>query len=131
MSNVRKSLELREKRAEIWEKAKNFLDTHADENGMMSAEDTQQYERMEKDVTDMAAAIDRLERAEQMDRELDDAMAAPLAGRPQRSVADDKKGIHSENYKKSFWNHMRGRSGYDVRNALQVGELSEGGYRSV
>ena len=43
MSNVRKSLELREKRAEIWEKAKNFLNEHADEKGMMSAEDTRTH----------------------------------------------------------------------------------------
>ena len=128
MSNVRKSLELREKRAEIWEKAKNFLNEHADEKGMMSAEDTQQYERMEKEVTDMAIAIDRVERAEQMEREMNDAINPALTGRPQRSVSDDKKGIKSDNYKQNFWNHMRGRSGYDVRNALQVGELSEGGY---
>ena len=31
--------ELRENRAKAWEKAKNFLDSHRDENGMLSAED--------------------------------------------------------------------------------------------
>ena len=128
MSNVSKSLEMRQKRAEIWDRAKNFLNEHTDENGMMSAEDTEQYERMEKEVVDMAAVIDRLERAEQMDREMENLTVPPLASRPQQHVSDDKKGIRSENYKKQFWNHMRGRSGYDIRNALQVGELSEGGY---
>ena len=128
MSNVSKSLEMRQKRAEIWDRAKNFLNEHTDENGMMSAEDTEQYERMEKEVVDMAAVIDRLERAEQMDREMENLAVPPLASRPQQHVSDDKKGIRSENYKKQFWNHMRGRSSYDIRNALQVGELSEGGY---
>ena len=41
MSNVSKSLEMRQKRAEIWDRAKNFLNEHTDENGMMSAEDTE------------------------------------------------------------------------------------------
>ena len=123
MSNVSKSLEMRQKRAEIWDRAKNFLNEHTDENGMMSAEDTEQYERMEKEVVDMAAVINRLERAEQMDREMENLAVPPLASRPQQHVSDDKKGIRSENYKKQFWNHMRGRSSYDIRNALQVGEL--------
>ena len=79
MSNVSKSLEMRQKRAEIWDRAKNFLNEHTDENGMMSAEDTEQYERMEKEVVDMAAVIDRLERAEQMAEEMRQAQAAEEA----------------------------------------------------
>ena len=39
--------ELRENRAKAWEKAKNFLDSHRDENGMLSAEDVAAYEKME------------------------------------------------------------------------------------
>ena len=81
MSNVSKSLEMRQKRAEIWDRAKNFLNEHTDENGMMSAEDTEQYERMEKEVVDMAAVIDRLERAEQMDREMENLTVPPLPPR--------------------------------------------------
>ena len=47
MSNKSKVLEMRQKRADIWNRAKAFLNERSDENGMMSAEDTQEYERME------------------------------------------------------------------------------------
>ena len=39
--------ELMEKRAKVWEAAKNFVDTHENENGVLSAEDGATYERME------------------------------------------------------------------------------------
>ena len=42
-----KILEMRQKRADLWDKAKAFLDEHEGENGLMSAEDTEEYERME------------------------------------------------------------------------------------
>ena len=125
-----KILEMRQKRAELWDKAKAFLDEHQNENGVMSAEDTEEYERMEQDVVDMGHAIERMERAEQMDREMNDPANPVLAGRPERPapVADNKRGTASDAYKKAFWNSVRGRMNYDVRNALQVGELTEGGY---
>ena len=56
-----KILEMRQKRAELWDKAKAFLDEHQNENGVMSAEDTEEYERMEQDVVDMGHAIERME----------------------------------------------------------------------
>ena len=65
-----KILEMRQKRAEVWDKAKAFLDEHTNESGVMSAEDSQQYERMEQEVVDLGHTIDRMERAEQMEREM-------------------------------------------------------------
>lgn len=56
-----KIAEMRQKRGELWDKAKAFLNEHADENGMMNAEDTATYERMEKDIDSFGAAIDREE----------------------------------------------------------------------
>lgn len=126
-----KILDMRKKRGEIWDQAKAFLDAHQDENGVMSAEDTQTYERMEQEVVDLGHAIDRLERAEQMDRELNsDPANSMLTGQPERPIpaADTKRGTASDAYKKAFWNQLRGRTSYEVRNALQVGELTEGGY---
>ena len=35
--------DLIEKRAKVWEAAKNFVDTHEDENGVLSAEDSAVY----------------------------------------------------------------------------------------
>ena len=79
-----KILEMRQKRAELWDKAKAFLDEHQNENGVMNAEDTEAYERMEQDVVDMGHAIERMERTEQMDREMNDPANPVLAGRPER-----------------------------------------------
>ena len=125
-----KILDMRKKRGEVWDKAKAFLDAHQDENGVMNAEDTQTYERMEQEVVDLGRAIDRMERAEQMEREMNAEPANPmLTGRPERPAPDDpKRGTASDAYKKAFWAQLKGRTSYEVRNALQVGELTEGGY---
>ena len=56
--------ELIEKRAKVWETAKNFVDTHENENGVLSAEDTATYNRMEQEIEDLTNAIDRQQRAE-------------------------------------------------------------------
>lgn len=43
-------LALREKRANLWNQTKAFLDSHRGEDGMVSAEDNATYEKMEADV---------------------------------------------------------------------------------
>ena len=60
-------LALREKRKNLWDAAKNFLDTVRDENGMVSAEDAARYDKMEADVVNLGKEIDRLERQQQLD----------------------------------------------------------------
>ena len=123
-----KVLEMRQKRAEVWDKAKAFLDAH--ENGMMSAEDAEQYERMEQEIVEIGHAIDRLERAEQMEQEMNAPANPILSGRPESTASrrEEKQGTASDAYKQAFWNQLRGRMTYEMRNALQVGELTEGGY---
>ena len=78
---MNKILAMREKRGEVWDKAKAFLNEHQDENGMLSPEDAAQYERMEQEVVDLGHAIEREERAAQMERELNAPTMAP-AGLP-------------------------------------------------
>ncbi|MDY6335180.1 MAG: phage major capsid protein, partial [Lachnospiraceae bacterium] len=41
--------DLMNKRARAWEAAKAFLDSHRNENGLLSAEDGETYDRMEKE----------------------------------------------------------------------------------
>lgn len=124
-----KILDMRTKRGEIWDKAKAFLDAHSDANGLMNAEDTNQYEKMEQEVVDIGHAIDRAERAAEMERELSASISPDLASRPEQRK-DTKIGTASDAYRDAFWKQMRDmeRRNADVRNALQVGELSEGGY---
>ena len=59
---MNKILELREKRAKAWETAKAFLDTKRGADGIVSAEDTAVYDKMEADVVALGNEIDRLER---------------------------------------------------------------------
>ena len=119
-------LSLREKRAHLWNEAKAFLDSHRSEDGLISAEDNATYEKMEADVVALGKEIERLERIKAMDRELDMPTSTPLVGNP--STVDRRQGRASDDYRKAFWNLMRGKSVREARNALQVGELSEGGY---
>ena len=80
---MNKILAMREKRGQLWDKAKAFLKEHQNEDGMLSAEDSAEYERMEQEVVELGQAIDREERAAQMERELNAPVSAPLASRPQ------------------------------------------------
>ncbi len=47
------SIEIRKQRTRVWEQAKAFLDSHRDEKGILLAEDTETYERMEKEIVDL------------------------------------------------------------------------------
>ncbi|MEG1813851.1 MAG: phage major capsid protein [Clostridia bacterium] len=123
-----KILDMRAKRGESWDKAKAYLDEHKNESGVLSAEDTEVYERMEQEVVDLGHAIEREERAQELEREMNDATRAPLAGKPDSGVPNDKIGRASAAYNDAFWKYLRDRANYDVRNALQIGTLSEGGY---
>ena len=99
---MNKILAMREKRGEVWDKAKAFLNEHQDENGMLSPEDAAQYERMEQEVVDLGHAIEREERAAQMERELNAPTMAPLASRPE-ARPDSRTGRGSNEYKAAFW----------------------------
>ena len=124
-----KILELREKRAKAWDAAKAFLDSKRGADGLLSAEDVAVYEKMEADVVNLGKEIDRLERQQALDAELNKPVNTPITGRPSQPNAEDKTGRASDEYKRAFWNAMRSKTaGYEVLNALQVGTDSEGGY---
>ena len=122
-------LELREKRAKAWEGAKAFLDSKRGNDGLLSGEDTQTYERMEADVMNLGKEIERLERQASIDAELSRPTASPLTNHPGSNMAGEmKKGKASDAYRDAFWKAMRNKNSYDVHNALQIGTDSEGGY---
>ncbi|WP_335871082.1 phage major capsid protein [Bacillus sp. 2205SS5-2] len=122
-----KVLELREKRAKVWEKTKAFLDSKRGEDGILSAEDTSTYEKMEAEVVNLGKEIDRLERQQAIDLELSKPVNQPITSKP-TGVEGQKAGRATDEYRESFWKAMRNKSNYDVKNALQVGTDSEGGY---
>lgn len=118
--------ELRNKRHEIWNKAKVYLEEKRGEDGLVLAEDTATYERMEQEVVDLGKEIDRLERQRDMDMKLSEATSRPMVSDPGMSKVD-QTGRGSNEYKQDFWNFMR-RKNAKLTNALQVGTDSEGGY---
>lgn len=122
--------ELRQARAKLWEDTKAFLDSHTDKNGLLSAEDEATYEKMESDISNMGKQISRLERQAEVDRELSAAVNTPLVSKPEMGAAkDEPTGRAGKEYTTNFWNMMRYPEMTPVmRNALQIGADSEGGF---
>lgn len=123
-----KALELREKRAKLWESTKAFLDSRRNDKGLLSAEDTETYERMEADVVNLGKEIDRLERQAALDLELSKPINTPLTHKPSNYQGQIKTGRATDEYRNAFWNAMRNKNSFDIQNALQIGTDSEGGY---
>lgn len=121
-----KIMELRDKRVKLWEEAKNFLDSHTDEDGKLSAEDAAAYEKMEADVVEMKKAIDRLERQAAIDRELDKPTSKPITNQPEN--AKPAGGFRAtDEYKQDMLTAMRTRF-RNISNVLQEGNDQQGGY---
>lgn len=121
-----KIMELRDKRVKLWEEAKNFLDSHTDEDGKLSAEDAAAYEKMEADVVEMKKAIDRLERQAAIDRELDKPTSKPITNQPEH--AKSAGGFRAtDEYKQDMLTAMR-TSFRNISNVLQEGNDQQGGY---
>ena len=126
---MNKILELREKRAKAWEAAKAFLDTKRGSDGLVSAEDAQMYDRMEEDIMNLGKEIQRLERQEALDAELNRPINTPILGKPSVPGMESKEGRASDEYKNAFWNAMRSKAPtQEVMNSLSVGTDSEGGF---
>ncbi|MDD3881776.1 MAG: phage major capsid protein [Eubacteriales bacterium] len=122
-------LTMREKRANLWDAAKKYRDAHIGEDGTMSAEDAATYDRMVEDVDRMKTEVERLERQQAIDAELNQPTAKPLTGKPLQPGMDEKTGRATDSYRNAFWKAMRNKTVRpEVYNALEVGTDSEGGY---
>jgi HK97 family phage major capsid protein len=120
-----KILELREKRAKAWDAAKAFLDTKRGNDGLLSAEDTATYEKMESDVVALGKEVERLERQAAIDAELNAPTSNAITNKPQRPGEDNKTGRSRDEYRRDFFAAMRGRP---VTNVLSEGVDADGGY---
>jgi HK97 family phage major capsid protein len=122
-------MELMERRAKAWDAAKKFLDTHSDNGGNVSEEDAATYDKMEKEVTDLTHDIERLQRQEQIETMMSQPTSSPLTTRPgAEDNQKEKNGTASKAYKTAFWDSIRKRNWYDVRNVLEIGTDANGGY---
>ncbi len=120
-------VDLRKKCAQTWDAAKAFLESKRDKDGVVSPEDTAVYEKMEAQVVELGHQIELLERQRDMDDSLSKIVGAPyIPATPGTEGTGTKKtGFASDEYKRDFWDAIRGRK---TTNALQVGTDSEGGY---
>lgn len=121
--------ELIDKRAKAWEAAKNFVNTHEDENGKLSAEDAATYSRMETDIEELTNSIERQQRAERREQELSKPVNSPITGKPYKDEAqgDKKTGRASDEYRKAMINALRSNF-RQISNVLQEGVDADGGY---
>ena len=118
--------ELIQKRAKVWETAKSFVDTHEDKNGRLSAEDTTAYNRMEQEIEDLTASIERQQRAADRDKMLSQPINSPIVTKPANGV-DVKTGRASDEYKAAMLGALRSNF-RNVSNVLQEGVDADGGY---
>ena len=123
-------IELRTKRARVLDSARAFLESHRNEDGFLSAEDDAVYTKMEDDITNLGKEISRMERLEKMDEELSRPMTAPITEKPASGKVNAKTGRASDEYRQAFWNQLRRKGDMtpELRNALETGTDSEGGY---
>jgi HK97 family phage major capsid protein len=115
------------KRAKAWEAAKSFLEAHRGENGVLSAEDGETYDRMEKEITDLTKEIDRLNRQAAIEAQLNQPTSAPLSNMPTSTGEKVKKGRASDQYAKDMLTAMR-TNFHQVSDLLQEGVDADGGY---
>ena len=128
MSEIRK---MREKRVKLWETAKAFVESRQDANGLLSAEDSAAYDKMEAEVVEMGKTIERMERQEALDLELDRPTARAITDKPNtpESKPAPKKPTATDEYNAAFWRVMRDKAVHpDVYNVLRIGEDEHGGY---
>ena len=120
--------ELIAKRAKVWEEAKAFVESHQKDTGTLSAEDTAAYEKMEAEITDLTAAIDRERRAEEREAELNRPVNTPLTAKPYKAEGgEEKTGRASDEYRKGMLQALRSNF-RQISNVLQEGVDSDGGY---
>ena len=120
-------VEMREKRAKLWATMEGFLDTHRTEKGVLTAEDDNTYNNMEKELNDLTNEIRRMERRDAIEAELNKPVNAPLTEKPMKAErTDEKVGRASNAYKEDFGRHLRGKR--PVHNVLEEGVDANGGY---
>ncbi len=120
--------ELMKRRADLVGQMRNFVDTHEDQNGKLSAEDTQTYTNMEAEFDQLSDAISRQQRADAREAELAKPVNSPITGKPYAgNMPEEKKGRASDAYRQAMLTAMRSNF-RQISNVLQEGVDSDGGY---
>ncbi|CDG04246.1 phage major capsid protein [Lactococcus lactis] len=127
---MNKIQELMEKRAQVWNGAKAFVESKQDKDGLMSEEDAKTYAEMETKVKNFTMEIERMQSMEQMEREMEKPMSQPLTSQPMKAdnkIEAKKTGRASAEYKAGVLEALRSNF-RNVSNVLQEGVDTAGGY---
>lgn len=116
-------LAMKEKRGQLWQEAKTFLDEHTDKDGKISAEDATTYDRMEAEITALGDNIRRFENQAAMDLQL----AAPTSQPILPTLNAAKTGRASNEYRQAALTALR-TNFRQISNILQEGVDPSGGY---
>jgi HK97 family phage major capsid protein len=119
--------ELMEKRNKAFEAAKNFAESHATDKGTLNDADYETYQSMEKEIENFSREISRMQRAENMEKELSKPINTPLTSKPQNSSNGAGKWRASEEYKSAMVRALRTKF-KEVSNVLSEGVERDGGY---
>ena len=91
------SKEMRQKRANLAEQARAILDKAAEEKRDLTAEETQQFDKLHGDIDRMKGEIDRIERQEELDRELRESQGALAGANALDGATDPETGLPADN----------------------------------
>src|SRR4030067_1874621 len=79
------SVELRQRRASLWEEAKSLHTLAEKEGRQMTAEERQQWDRINTEIDSLKIPMDRLERISEIDDEMND-IDQPIMARAQPEI---------------------------------------------
>lgn len=124
---MNKLMSLIEKRNAAWNAAKSFVETKQNEEGLLSKEDAKMYESLESKVKDYSAEIERLQKMEALENELNKPTSLPLTAKPEAADAKPENFRNTKAYKNALLTAMR-TNFKNVSNILQEGTAADGGY---
>ena len=87
------TIQMRQTRADKWEKAKAFLDSKRGADGVVPDEDVKAYEKMEAEVLALGKDIELMDRRHALDRELGGNLIRGLLGRPHGTAWRESAGL--------------------------------------
>lgn len=113
------TVELRQRRASLWEQAKSLHALAEKEHRQLSAEEREQWDRINKDIDGLKETIDREERIAAIDQEMAAVPAPTMKTRPlieevrtgkkvERYAEDEEKALpDDEEYRTAFRDYLR------------------------
>ena len=120
--------EMIKNRADMLGTMRQFLDSHEDKNGNLSADDAATYAKMEAEFDAITDSIKREQRAADREAELSKPLNTPITGKPYAGDKKEKKtGRASDEYRQGMLTALR-TNFRQISDVLQEGVDADGGY---